>query len=501
MDPNRKKENALTPTVAMDIAAANPSTNGAAAASTSKQARPKRARTKTEKKDIPETYSRFHCNYCNRDLSSQIRVRCAVCADYDSCLDCFSVGAALHPHEPSHAYRLIQVVHQPIFQESWSADEEDKLLEGLEMYGVGNWEQVAKSVETKTADETEEHFLRVYMHSQHAPLPDPTAFLSRVNPAADKDADVDPKTLRVMHKYQLEDAAGWMPRRQDFVYEWDNEAEDILGDMEISEEDSAKDRELKLQVLEIYNTKLDERKKRKEFVTERGLTDNFKGYLAAEKKRPRDEKDIRDKLRAFSRFLSAHHMDMFIAGLVEERTLRANLGVYTAGRRLGATTVAECTRLAHGKARARPPLGTGIDEAMHANGDAVMEENSSAGSDVAQLSASVLGRDPEPAAQAGAELLSRTELGLCTSLKVSVHQYMIVKEVLIRESARLGTLKKKDAKAMVRLDQVKVFKIYDYLSACGWIRSGSNAPAGGGAGATTPRSAPPSATPNGSRPN
>lgn len=76
----------------------------------------------------------------------------------------------------------------------------------------------------------------------------PTAFLSRVNPAADKYAD-GPKTLRVLHKYHLEDAAGSMPHRQDFVYERDSEAEDILGDMEISEENSAKDGELKLQVL------------------------------------------------------------------------------------------------------------------------------------------------------------------------------------------------------------------------------------------------------------
>lgn len=495
-------------------------TSGGATGGTSggKQSRPKRARTKAEKKETPENTSRFHCNYCGRDLSTAIRARCAECLDYDSCLDCFSVGASLEPHKPTHAYRLIEVVQKPIFQLGWSADEEDKLLEGLEMYGVGNWEQVARMVGSKGAYDTEQHFLKVFLQSNCAPLPDPAKVLPAEDPpSADLCEDIDPKALRVMHKHQQNDAAGWMPKRQDFVYEWDNEAEDILGDMEISEEDSKADRDLKLQVLEIYNTKLDERKRRKDFVVERGLTD-FKTYQAADKKRPKEEKDICDKLAPFARFLTPGDMDRCVQGILDERHLRLQLDVYREGYALGATTVSDCGRLVpQSKSKTRNAalssegLGSGAMSAnpstsaslsrrsRRPNGEAVIEDSSSTKPDVHDLITGILGPEIDISLTPGAELLSRTEHNLCKSLKISAHQYLIVKEVMVRESARLGFLRKKEAKALVRLDSTKVFKIHDYLQACGWIRSGTS----GGAGSTSVNAAraavSSNATPNGTR--
>ncbi len=427
----------------------------------SKASRPKRARTKTEKKgDAPQISSRFHCNYCARDLSLQIRARCAVCADYDSCLDCFSVGASLKPHEPAHAYRLVEVVHTPVYQHGWSADEEDKLLEGLETYGVGNWDQVANSIGSKTAEETEQHFLKVYLQSSQAPLPDPSRLLSAAKPVTD-DEEMDSKSLRVMHKHQIEDAAGWMPKRQDFVYEWDNEAEEILGDMEITDEDSPEDRELKLRVLEIYNSKLDERKRRKDFVVERGLTD-FKNYLAEEKKRSKEEKEVREKLRPFARFVSVSDFERIVDGMMEEIKLRKQIETYKEGRLLGATTTAEANRIAKSRDKT-------ANHKPKVNGDYPPTPESKNVSD-GEFRALLIGREPDVSMQAGAELLSRAELSLCTTLKITVHQYLIMKEVLVRENARTGQLKRKDAKNIIRLDPAKVLKVYDYLAACGWIR-------------------------------
>ena len=47
----------------------------------------------------------------------------------------------------------------------------------------------------------------------------------------------------------------------------------MLAEMEFSPDDHPSERELKLQVIGIYNHKLDERNRRKEFVIERGLID------------------------------------------------------------------------------------------------------------------------------------------------------------------------------------------------------------------------------------
>lgn len=460
------------------------------------KARPKRARTKNEKKEEVENTSRFHCDFCGRDLSFAIRARCAVCPDYDSCLDCFSVGAALAPHRPEHSYRLIEVVHTPIFQLGWSADEEDKLLEGLELYGVGNWEQVAKLIGSKNPTDTELHYMKVFLQSAIAPLPDPTKTIPHEKSLSDKADDVDPKSLRVMHMHQQEDAAGWMEKRQDFVYEWDNEAEDVIGDMEVADDDSKADKDLKAQVLEIYAAKLTERAKRKEFVLERGLT-NFKAYQAVEKKRSKEDKELRDNLRVFTRFVPQADMDKFIQGILEERQLRAKIDLYCEGRAHGATTLEECNRInakhknkntSNGPETSAPATGgsSSTHRRRRLNGEGSVADSigsnangtsshvpSSSCVDSKDRKGTILG-DVEYELMPGAELLSRTEISLCNALKITPHQYMIIKDVMVRESARTGCLRKKDAKAIVRLDSVKVFKIYDYLLACGWIKSCNN---------------------------
>jgi hypothetical protein len=61
----------------------------------------------------------YECDSCKRDISDLVRVRCAVCPDYDLCLECFSVGAEVHPHKASHAYRVIEPLAFPVYQPDW----------------------------------------------------------------------------------------------------------------------------------------------------------------------------------------------------------------------------------------------------------------------------------------------------------------------------------------------------------------------------------------------
>lgn len=49
----------------------------------------------------------YHCNYCNKDISGKIRIKCVVCSDFDLCVECFSVGAEVHPHKSNHPYRVM----------------------------------------------------------------------------------------------------------------------------------------------------------------------------------------------------------------------------------------------------------------------------------------------------------------------------------------------------------------------------------------------------------
>lgn len=48
-----------------------------------------------------------HCNYCNKDISGKIRIKCATCPIFDLCIECFSVGAEITPHKSNHPYRVM----------------------------------------------------------------------------------------------------------------------------------------------------------------------------------------------------------------------------------------------------------------------------------------------------------------------------------------------------------------------------------------------------------
>lgn len=51
--------------------------------------------------------SLYHCNYCHKDISGKIRIKCAVCQDFDLCIECFSVGVEVTPHKCNHPYRIM----------------------------------------------------------------------------------------------------------------------------------------------------------------------------------------------------------------------------------------------------------------------------------------------------------------------------------------------------------------------------------------------------------
>ncbi|XP_043692614.1 transcriptional adapter ADA2-like isoform X2 [Telopea speciosissima] len=114
----------------------------------------------------------YHCNYCNKDISGKIRIKCAKCPDFDLCVECFSVGAEVTPHKSNHPYRVMDNLSFPLICPDWNADEEILLLEGIEMYGMGNWAEIAEHVGTKIKAQCIDHYTTIYMNSPCFPLPD-----------------------------------------------------------------------------------------------------------------------------------------------------------------------------------------------------------------------------------------------------------------------------------------------------------------------------------------
>ena len=90
----------------------------------------------------------FHCNYCKKDISTSLRIRCVECKDFDLCGDCFSVGASLFPHKSYHKYRVCDNTSYPLFTPEWSASEEERLLDGLQKFGFGNFKRIEEELAT-----------------------------------------------------------------------------------------------------------------------------------------------------------------------------------------------------------------------------------------------------------------------------------------------------------------------------------------------------------------
>jgi transcriptional adapter 2-alpha len=205
----------------------------------------------------------------------------------------------------------------PIFTYDWSAAEELLLLEGIDKHGVGNWKVIADYMSTmKTTSQIESHYWEIYMgrHGYCLPeytldngvhvrtetlLPDGDAkqgMLTKLisdhtlgeEVVRDKGKDQSFKDTVVrggrekVQEAQIRERIaqmpgaelpGYMPLRGDFDYEYENDGEVLLADMEFDDNDHPSERELKLQVVRIYNKKLDERDSRKKFVIERGIVD------------------------------------------------------------------------------------------------------------------------------------------------------------------------------------------------------------------------------------
>ena len=146
------------------------------------------------------------------------------------------------------------------------------------------------------------------------------------------------------------DLAGFMPRRGDFDIEWENEAEQALADMEFSQGDLPQDRQLKLQVLEIYCQKLDGREKRKNFIMSRNLYD-YRKNLQREQEMPADERDLVRRMRLFERLHTPEEHKIFIDDILKAKRLRKEIAKLQMYRRIGIRTLAEAEKYELDKSR------------------------------------------------------------------------------------------------------------------------------------------------------
>ncbi|PAV18449.1 transcriptional adapter 2 [Pyrrhoderma noxium] len=606
--------------------------------------------TQRKRAQLPDEIQglQIHCDSCTRDLTHSIRIKCAdpVCEagdGIDICPSCFCSGKEFKSHKRGHAYRVVELHSYPIFVEDWGADEELLLIEGIALQGLGNWQEIAKHVGTRTKEEVEDHYNNVYINSPNWPLPrmdvsfdvDPSLFherkrrrISSMTAAAANSKPVQPPTSAP----GVHDIATFLPGRLEFEHELDNEAEDLVKDLEfgvileyggdkipIDEEDvdvvarakleeerrrikekkasalanagilgsgsvsmigpdgrelstdstdvmtslmsgydiangnaevrrekmvkeeeqakargqkigreknSTKDKEkekegeadtdepvlpppyetrdsinFKLSLLEMYNHRVEKRLENKAVMFDRGLTE-YKKMQVNEKKRPKEERDIVQRLKPLAKLQTASDYDAFVDGILLETVLRKRIQELQHYRRMGLRTPADIERYEldlQKRAQAKATLATtshnhlnlrigssrgsvGPDPRRHGStstfpdadgikdGEATVRANAPGSGSTSN----VVRRNPAPLNlmnAASLHLLTPAEQIFCSQIRILPKPYLVIKETLVREYARRGgKLRRREARDLARIDVNKMSRIWDFLVQAGYLR-------------------------------
>ena len=289
------------------------------------------------------------------DISSQVRIQCAekdLCPDYDLCVPCFGQGASSKTHVPAqHRYHVIEQHSIPVYDGDWGADEELLLLEGAETYGLGSWADIADHIGGfRSKDEARDHYIDIYVNSRNFPLParaDPRdmSLLDEIpredfqarkkrrieeRKQAAKDAPpAPPKQKPTASVPACHEVQGYMPGRLEFETEFNNEAEEAVQHMQFEPGDGINPRtgelepemELKMAVMDIYNSKLTARAMRKRAIFEHKLLE-YRKNAGLDKRRTKEERDLMQKVKPFAKITNHDDWSAFAQGLVDEHYQR-----------------------------------------------------------------------------------------------------------------------------------------------------------------------------------
>ncbi|KAI5670837.1 hypothetical protein M9H77_11201 [Catharanthus roseus] len=494
----------------------------------------------------------YHCNYCNKDISGRMRIKCAVCSDFDLCIECFSVGAEVHPHKSNHPYRVMDVLSFPLICPDWKADEEILLLEGIEMYGMGNWAEVGEHVGTKSKESCIEHYRSAYLNSPYFPLPDMTHVIGKNRKellamakghtedkkglsshgefAPKEESPFSPSRVKVEDSHKsspsgrlpsgapvagkiakkkasknvqvkdqpdsvkpdgrnvdsnksessklegssLMDLSGYNLKRQEFDPEYDNDAENLLADMEFKETDTEEEQEIKLRVLRLYSKRLDERKRRKDFILDRNLLHQN----AFEKDLSQEEKALCRNYDPFMRFLSKEEYEEFIKSVVAEHRILKRIQELEEAQAAGCHSTAEADRYMERKRKSEAEENGSRKESCQDGGNSRDILNVPVSSDsintysnhrmTSQTNIRSL-TDSDRMECSEMELLSAPEKRLCREIGLSPPEYLKMQEVMTTQIFSGQITKKSDAYPLFQIEPAKIDKVFDILARKGIV--------------------------------
>lgn len=414
----------------------------------------------------------------------------------------------------------------PIFDEDWGADEELLLVEGAETLGLGSWQDIADHIGGRSKDEVNEHYRKVYLESETYPIPNmkrkftisPTEFAERkrqrLEARRSQQMSIIPKQKPTASVPACHEIQGYMPGRLEFETEVENEAEVTVKDMVFDPEDTEADVDLKVTILDIYNSRLTQRAERKRSILRHGLLE-YRKHQAVEKKRTKEERDLINRIKPFARVMTPKDFEEFSESMLVELQCRRRIAELQEYRRAGVRTLEGAAKYERDKAvrlnalsRTGTPAAVLLPTSKYTNPQpsatltnlvksqpivpALGNKFSSSLSNgidsdrstpvpngVANGHSTVSSKLRKPAVNpldishaSDVELLSPQEQVLCSQLRIMPKPYLAIKETLFRELLKNnGVLKKKTARELIKIDVNKTARIYEFFQSQHWIPS------------------------------
>lgn len=433
-----------------------------------------RTETKMSSSDILQT----NCDSCAEGVQEPY-IECCEC-DINLCTTCFAAGLEVRTHKNDHKY-AVRRNDFPLFDNcNWSAKEECKLLSALSTFGYGNWEDIAKTVHSRSKLECQEHYKKYYIENVQ---------FKELDILPETDQSMFPKPL-IPYLYSTEickdpprnnhsdqHLAGYNAYRSEFELSYDHHAESIFNiednysdDDPDEEEDECMDA-LKIACASALNTRLKERQRRYKIIQNHGLIMMNKLVSWAQTYEKTLTKQKVERLLTFMQFMSGMQFDAFIESLSLESELMQNINRMSEYRKLGIKTL----------------YGARLFKKMKKEHELIQAEQKytstlMTGKFESQLISPLKGRvGPYRRYRKtvmpldifdlpGFHLLTETEKTLCSRLRLVPKNYLEIKELLVNENNKLGSLKLLDARKILKIDVNKTRKIYDYLASDGHIK-------------------------------
>ncbi|XP_066272581.1 transcriptional adapter 2-alpha-like isoform X1 [Branchiostoma lanceolatum] len=416
------------------------------------------------------------CPGCSTYLMEPF-IKCAQCKPpVLLCLQCFARGFEKSGHESDHRYEIV-TNEFPVFDLDWTAVEELKLLEALGDCGIGNWQEISNNVGTKSATECESHYLLYYVSRARPPLPvfEEPKNIEQLCPVTAKLSEDPPRPAA--DSVRAVEMAGYMPARGDFTEEFNNFAEWDIKDIYFLDDDDDLLRALKLAAVDIYQSQLKERCRRKKITRDCGLI-NLKKHQMYDKRYIRAIRDMKDGLRPFLEFFPPEQFEKVMEGLILEQDIRKEVRRLQELRQAGISTfragqLFEKLRLRREEELGRRHMLTDVLSNMQdefacqqwLHRQAHMDGNPSNNIPLLPLSSTARRSAPplDLTQFGGYDKLTETEKEVCANVRFLPEAFFEYKDILQREAERQGGLRLAQARQLLKIDVNKTRKLYDFL--------------------------------------